>query len=339
MRQSPVLLHFTSAILIGTLTVSCNQTARMDFSDKMFVKQEVTKLGNGGIRVVMQGNELRNPTAALERFHEIASKQFGSSPYTYTYQLDQADVTAVHYRTEKTQREVPVGQTSSYSYIPIYGAGSGRGGGGMGGGEAAIVLASALVLTLLIKAAANSSQSKSASASSRATTKPQTMTVTDSKVVKENRVVGQAMRLSGTAQPVAKLNWPKAQPIEVVIPTAAPIIGKMSPENATRFAEAAAESLRSLGYTANVVKSPSAGGNRVTPVVLRVQGVMDAGQQQMTVEYELSTPSTRQRPARVLVQTTNPFGGASLGGRDSLDFGYRPAGLVKPLAKRLAIAL
>jgi hypothetical protein len=196
-------------------------------------------------------------------------------------------------------------------------------------------VASAIVLALLIKAASDSAEKKKSVAPPLATEKPKTMTVTDTKMVKEQRVVGQVMRLTGTAQPVARLNWPKTQPVEVVIPKAAPIIGKMSAGQAGEFAEAAAESLRSLGYTATVVSHPSASGYWVTPVVLRAQNMFEAGQQQMTVEYELSSPATRQKPVRVFVQTTNPFAGMSL----TSDMGYQPRGLVKPLAKQLLAVL
>lgn len=337
MRESSSFLQFVAAVLISALTVSCQQTARMSMMEKVLVKTEVSKLAGGGVRVMMQGDELLNPTAALERFHEIAVKQVGGGAYSYGYQLDEADVTAVHYRTEKTEREVaaPAGGGAGYGFTPIY-YGGGGGGGGVGGGEAALIVASAIILTMLVKAVSDSAAKKKAVAKPAAPTKPNTVTVTESKIVKERRVVGQEMRLTGTAQPVARLNWPKTQPIEVVIPKVAPIIGKMTTEQAYDFAEAAAESFRSLGYTATVVGSPSANGYRVTPVVLRAQGVLEASQQQMTVEYELSGPSNRGQPARVFVQTANPFAGMSMTG---MNLSYRPQGLVKPLAKRLQAAL
>jgi hypothetical protein len=331
MRRSLPFLQAITAVLISALGVSCQQTARMGLAEKAFVKTEISKLEGGGVRVMMKGDELLNPTAALERFHEIAVKQLAGVAYSYGYQIDKADVTEVHYRTEKVEREVAAPRTGGgYAYTPIYNVGSG-GGGGVGGGEAALIVASAIVLALLIKAASDSVENKKSVAQAGALEKPKMVTVTDTKMVKEQRVVGQVMRLTGTAQPVARLNWPKTQPVEVIIPKTAPIIGKMSVAQAGEFAEAAAESLRSLGYTATVVSSPSASGYWVTPVVLRAQNMFEAGQQQMTVEYELSSPASRQKPARVFVQTANPFAGMSL----TSDMGYQPRGLVKPLAKRL----
>ncbi len=313
----------------------------MDFADKMLVKQQVNKLPSGGVEVVMVGNELRNPTAALERFHEIAAKRLGGQPYRYTYQVDRADVMETYYRTQKTERQVEApargGRTGGTPvYYPIHGGGQGRSQGGIGGGEAAVILASVVVLTLLIKAA---SKPKPASQEPPAQSETRTITVTDTKMVKDQRVAGQAMRLRGTATPVERLGWSQSRAVEVVVPSGKPVIGEMSGEDARRFAEAAVKSLESLGYNATVVTAPSAGAQVVKPVVLRAQGMMEAGQQQMTVEYELSSPATRGNPARVFVQTANPFAGQSFGDLSSVSLRYRPAALIKPLAKKLSALL
>jgi|APTNR8051073442_1049403.scaffolds.fasta_scaffold01425_8 hypothetical protein len=345
MRTKQCFLRFITAILLAALPISCAETARMKWADKMIVRPQIQKLASGGVEISMSGDALLNPTAALERFHQLAEKQLGGAPYLYNYRVEKADVTETYFRTEKTQRQIEAPSTASgwststrtssgYRpiFVPVYGKGSSS---GIGSGEAAAIVASLIVLAILIEAISKQ----------KTTTRPQTpvsaepqkklITVTETKRIKDQRVTGQVLKLTGTATPVAPLTWSKGSKVEVVLPSGTPVIGKMNAAAARSFAEATAEALKAHGYTPTIVSSPSPSAHAVRPVVLRAQGMMDAGVQQITVEYEFSDPANRSRPLRAFVQTANPFGGTSLTTSFSSAFDYRPAAIIAPLKKQL----
>jgi hypothetical protein len=346
LRQHKTLLQTVTALLLPLICLtSCNSTARMDFADKALVTQSVSKLANGGVRVSMEGDSLRNPTAAIERFHQIAAKQMGGTPYTYDYQVGMADVIKSKYRTEKhqmlatssstTTTDNQRGRSSGYGTIQLYNLGSGPA-PNLGGGEIAAIVATVVVIALITNHLAKKKNEPVT------TTQTDTVgTITVDRQVREEKVVGQVLQLVGTTNPAPKLNWSKTTPVEVIIPTTTPVIGKMTATQAQSFAESAAQSLRLAGLTASVVANPSGKVPNVKLNVLRAQGTMDSGNNQLTVEYELNSPGNKAPSARLFTQiaTCMPPPLAYATKADLMGFGYSTAHLIKPLAKQLQAAL
>lgn len=290
----------TAFVLVIALA-SCQSTAKMTVLDRALVKKTVSRLPSGGVQIDMNGDFIFNPTAAIETFHTVAEKQMGGRPYRYAYALNKDEVTRT-VKAKQPAKETKPAPTGP-GYIPIYTT------GGPGSMEAAVVMGS-LALLIILARLANENKGT------------------------EDDVQVRVLNISGTAEPIAPVALDRSRVVEVVVPDAPPMIGRLKPQVARGLAEAVRSAFAAQGLQAVISDAPRQGGYVARTTVLRAQGNFIT-YTSLTVEVNLQDARTGRELTRLVVQAAEkPFDLKAQTERQNQG-GIASSLLVKPLAAKL----
>ncbi len=321
----------TISFMLIIALAGCTSTAKMTALDRSLVRKNLTHLSSGGVQIDMDGSFLLNPTAAVETFHTVAEKAMSGRPYRYTYAVDKKQMT----------RQVPAATPSSTgsgssgsNYIPLY-VPSPAGGGGMGSGEAAIILGSLALILVIISLAKKDDSAPAASTApldSQADNQP---AGSGSATPREQVTTTRTLKVSGTAERIDSVSLDRTRLVEVIVPDAPPVIGRLKSGVAQKVGEEIRRGFEGLGCQVLLTDRPQKSGYTVRTTVLRAQGNL-LQYSNLTLEISLQDQRTGRELTRWVVQASEkPFDLKSQNERMYGD-GIATSILQKPLKTQLS---
>lgn len=341
----------------AALTLACflNACATGDYTPQgldlaLNVSKKLVKNSDGSVSLTLSGDSLNNAAGAVETFHKLADKRFGSTPYAYSYTIghERAKRTVTKSERVKTttatsaegyalappvpdELKRPLNPEPVYfpSFMPI---GGGGGGSSIGGGEAAAIFAAAIVVGMIASAVAKD-RAKSKPAASRS--RPASITESFKTITRtETEEYGSAkLVLRGTARPTTPAVLDKSRTLQILVPADTTFRGKLATGSGLAAANATAAALN--GWKTEVVRSVTrSSGYVLKPSLIRWADrsdySLDGNRDVATLEYELQDAASHRTLQRFVVHAAQPPISMTMGG-DPGDF------LTQEFAKRWAV--
>ncbi len=324
-EATSLLLRFRRAIAGATLMCFGSACNTADYTPQgldlvLNVSKKLVRNTDGSATLTLSGQSLHNPQGAVETFHQLADKEFGSTPYSYSYNVSRErakhTVTSVESvpgppMTAKARAARKAGQDYA-DYQMGYQLGKGLASGNTG----TVVLAAVILVGLLATAAQENDG-------------PTYTTVVHKK---EEEYGKPQLILRGTARATTPSTLDHSRTVRILVPTDTTFHGKTATGSGLAAANATAEALSAAGWQTEVVRSSGGGGYLLKPSLIRwadrSEITIDMNKDVSTVEYELQD-SGRTLQRFVVHGAQSQF---------SMKQGARPGDFLKPaFAKRWAV--
>jgi len=298
------------------------------------VSKKLQRNTDGSVSLTLSGASLNNAAGAVETFHKLADKQFGSAPYTYSYTVGHERAKRTVTKSERVKLSATVAGGTPLAppvpeelkrplnpqpipyYVP-YGGGQSGGyfAGGGGGGEVIAIVAAVVVVAMIASAVAKErAKSKPATPSRSLSSTESFKTVTRT----ETEEYGSAkLVLRGTARATSPSTLDPSRTIQILVPNDTTFQGKLAAGSGLAAANATAAALQ--GWKTEVVRSVTTGsGYVVKPALIRWADrsdySMSGNRDVATVEYELQDAASRRTLQRFVVHAAQSTMSMTVGG-------------------------
>lgn len=290
---------------------------------------------DGSVSLTLSGESLNNAAGAVETFHKLADKQFGSTPYTYSYTVGHEREKRTVTKSERVKvasatvaggtplappvpedLKRPLNPQPIPYYVP-YGGGQSGGyfAGGGGGGEVIAIVAAVVVVAMIASAVAKERAKSKPASPSRSLSLTETFkTVTHT----ETEEYGSAkLVLRGTARATSPSTLDSSRTVQILVPNDTTFQGKLAAGSGLAAANATAAALQ--GWKTEVVRSVTTGSGYVLKPALirwadRSDYSMSGNRDVATVEYELQDAASRRTLQRFVVHAAQSTMSMTVGG-------------------------